>query len=82
MLLQLIQKYLEERGVYNLKIKDLRQFIQERLQEGDRAPAASTLQKIIREKFNLRYGAIQTTTLKYFEGTYQEKRLWTSRLLA
>ena len=45
-------------------------------------PTIPILHDIVHNKFNLKFGSLKTTTLKYFEGTYEEKRIWVSRLLA
>ena len=36
---------------------------------------------MIKNKFFLKYKRMKSSTAKYFEGTYAEKRLWVSRLL-
>ena len=45
-------------------------------------PCIKTLGGVLKEKFNLRYGKLETANLKYRDPTYNEKRLWVSRLLA
>jgi hypothetical protein len=47
-----------------------------------KVPSVSTLHKILREDFHLRYGKAQAANLKYRDPTFNEKRLWISRLLA
>jgi hypothetical protein len=81
LILKAITKYLDENGIYNLKLDSLRQHLVGVLPPGS-APCASTLLDILKRKFFLCFNRLQTSTTKYFEGTYAEKRLWVSRLLA
>jgi len=45
-------------------------------------PSATAVRKILREKFGLKYRAANAANTKYNDTTYDEKRLWVSRLLA
>ena len=45
-------------------------------------PCAKTLSKILNESFRLKYKHTDKSKLKYKDPTYNEKRLWVSRLLA
>lgn len=45
-------------------------------------PSATAVQTILREKFGLKYRAANAANTKYNDTTYDEKRLWVSRLLA
>ena len=76
-----IAKYLDKEGIYNVKVKDIHHHLTESMPTF-KVPSIPTLNKILTEKFYMRFGRLQTTTTKYFEGTYSEKRLWVSRLLA
>lgn len=45
-------------------------------------PSITTLHKILADKFHLKYGPLEQANLKYRDPTFNEKRLWISRLLA
>ena len=44
-------------------------------------PGLSTIKKIIKRTFHLKYASLNKANLKYRDPTYNEKRLWVSRLL-
>ena len=45
-------------------------------------PSAATLNQVLKSTFHLKYGALQKANLKYRDPTYNDKRLWISKLLA
>src|SRR5690242_5513851 len=45
-------------------------------------PTKPTLSKILHHHFKLAYGRLLHANLKYRDPTYDEKRLWISRLMA
>jgi len=45
-------------------------------------PSYATLRLIVREKFSLRYQRLNLACFKYADPSFDEKRLWVSRLLA
>ena len=44
--------------------------------------SVTTLLKILKDKFAMKYGKTQAANAKYRDPTFNEKRLWVSRLLA
>lgn len=45
-------------------------------------PSGSTILRILKETFHLKFGKASNSNPKYRDPTYNEKRLWVSRLLA
>lgn len=48
----------------------------------EKVPCVSTLKSILKSHFSLRYKKTDKSKLKYKDPTYNEKRLWVSKLLA
>ena len=44
-------------------------------------PSSVVLRKMMKETFSLKYASLEKKNLKYRDPTYNEKRLWVSRLL-
>ena len=47
-----------------------------------KVPSVATLLKILKAKFAMRYGKSQAANVKYRDPTFNERRLWVSKLLA
>jgi hypothetical protein len=77
----IIEEYYNLHGIYEPTIGMIQAYISERFPE-QRAPCKSTIGKIVKNDFHLRYKKLNTANFKYLDPTYNEKRLWTSRLLA
>ena len=80
--MQHIHQYIEVNGIYDLKVRELGRYLEQKMPESMKVPSASTLERIIKDKFCLKFTNVPTTCLRYHEDTFEEKRLWTSRLLA
>lgn len=80
-ILNAIANYLKIKGVLNIKLKELYEYVKKELPLECTAPSISTLNRIVKQKFFLKFKRMKTTTAKYYESTYAEKRLWVSRLL-
>ena len=45
-------------------------------------PSISSVRKILKEKFGMSYRSANAANIKYNDTSYDEKRVWVSRLLA
>ena len=87
MLLDEIQKYIEVRGIYDFTSLQIQQHLM-KVKQGDPSlkqlivPSDKTILKILKEHFHLKFGKMHTANLKYRDPTFNDKRLWVSRLLA
>ena len=45
-------------------------------------PSTVTLRKIMKKEFNLKYKRVEKANAKYRDPSFNEKRLWISRLVA
>ena len=80
-ILNLVQTFFNSHGFYNLTTLDIQNFLRTKLNKSE-VPALSTLRRMLRRHFHLKYGSYDKANVKYRDSTYNEKRLWTSRLLA
>lgn len=48
----------------------------------DQVPSIVTICKIIKERFNLKYKKLDKANTKYRDDTFNDKRVWISRLMA
>ena len=80
-LLGLIKKRIEEVGLYNTTTPKLRQHLLQVL-PSEKVPSLSTIHKILRQSFRLRFRKTNLSKFRYRDPTYNEKRLYVSRLLA
>jgi hypothetical protein len=76
-----ILKYIELHSYSKMNLKALREFLLGEL-DPKRVPSLPTISKIIKEDFHLKHCTFQGSMHKYQDPTYNEKRLWISRLLA
>lgn len=78
---ELTKNYIEETGIYKTKIRHLKEYIQNKLDDGIRAPSNSTLSKILREVFHQYYRKDTAANSKYRDTIYNSKRVWISRII-
>lgn len=76
-----ILAYIEEHGFYDLKCRTLREYVLTKVAES-KVPSLSNLRILLRDSFHLRKYKFSGSQYKYRDPTYNEKRLWVSRLLA
>ena len=76
-----IEKYLDTNGYYRASIPLIQNYLSKVLSPSD-LPCKSTISSIMRKSFHLKYASLHKANLKYRDPTYDEKRLWVSRLLA
>ena len=57
-------------------------YLQSRLPSDCGVPNLNTIQRILREHFHLSFKSASPAMVRYLDPTYNEKRLWVSRLLA
>ena len=82
MLLDIIQEYLVQNGIYKTRLKHLRDHIQSKLPLHIKAPAFSTLSQILREVFHQQFKKEDLACVRYRDSIYNQKRLWISRIVA
>ncbi|CDW90737.1 UNKNOWN [Stylonychia lemnae] len=86
LLLDAIERFIQLFGIYDITAAKLHAYLgdlkhQNELPVEVHIPSKNTLLKILNETFHLRYGHLQAANLKYRDPTYNNKRLWISRLL-
>ena len=72
---------MDANGFYTLTLKELHSHLIKVLDQS-KVPCESTLSKTLKEFFHLSFGSLMQASLKYNDPTFNEKRLWISRLLA
>lgn len=78
---ELICTYLRSNGIYGTTLSKLKAFVREK--RPDTAPPSScTMAKVLKQVFHLRYAKTIPANVKYRDPTYNEKRLWVSRIMA
>jgi DNA-binding transcriptional regulator LsrR (DeoR family) len=80
-LLKEMQLFFEENGFYHSTSQEVRNYLLTKLPE-QQVPSTVTLRKIMQDKFNLKYSRVEKANAKYRDPSYNEKRLWISRLVA
>jgi hypothetical protein len=79
-LLNHIEKYFEINGFYNSTTQQIKNHLLTVMPKQE-VPSVTTIQKILKIQFHLKYSALDKGNLKYRDSTFDEKRLWVSRLL-
>ena len=77
---QLVHSYIEAEGIYNLKCGQIQESLGLSLQS--KAPSLGTIAHILKHDFHLRYQRVEGALVHYKNPQFDEKRQWTSRLLA
>jgi hypothetical protein len=80
-LLKEIQSFFNENGIYQFTSNELRIHLLSKLPESQ-VPSAKVIREIIQDKFKLKFSRLDKANTQYRNAKYNEKRLWTSRLLA
>jgi hypothetical protein len=75
-----IASYLENTGIYELKLLTLKQDLLTKLPPLQ-VPGNSTLSKILRNDFRLSYRRLSHVNIRYRDPDYDDKRLWIARLM-
>jgi hypothetical protein len=78
---EVIAGYIKSHGIYDTKLSHLRAHIAKAIPKTT-PPCESTLSIILKRIFHLKYKKINPANYKYRDPTFNEKRLWVSRLLA
>jgi hypothetical protein len=78
---EVISSYVKKYGIYNTKLSHLRSHIAKAL-PAKPPPCESTLSIILKKTFHLKYKKLNPANYRYRDPTYNEKRLWVSRLMA
>jgi hypothetical protein len=76
-----MERYFETHGIYNHSSHEVRNYLLEELEE-HKVPSLVTVRRIMKLKFNLRFKKLDKANTKYRDSSYNEKRLWVSRLVA
>ena len=80
-LLQEMENYFKKNGIYSCTSQDIRNYLLEKLPE-EQVPSVCIIRKIMKSKFNLKYKKLDKANVKYRDSTYNDKRMWISRLMA
>lgn len=85
--LELIQEFLNENGIYSTTAARLHTHLQTKKSSNAqyselKVPCLSSLRRVLKEHFHLRFGKSLAANIKYRDPEYNEKRLWVSRLLS
>jgi hypothetical protein len=80
-ILEEMQRYLEAHGFLNQTLQNIKNYLVEKLPPS-LLPSNTTIAKMLRHKFHLRYGSFDKANVKYKDATYNDKRKWISKLLA
>ena len=78
-LLQRISKAVESVGLHRLSLAKVHRLLT--VDQSGNVPSTTTLSKILREHFLLRFRATNAAHIKYNDTEYDLKRVWVSRLL-
>ena len=81
MLLELTTEFIKAQGIYNVSSVKLRAHLLTKLPP-HRVPSTVTLWKVLRRTFSLRFRYTNLSKYRYRNPTYNEKRLFVSRLLS
>ena len=76
-------KAVEVVGLHRLNLSKVNKYLAADThgEQGSRTPSPSTLRKILREHFLLRFRPTNAAHVKYNDTEYDSKRVWVSRLL-
>lgn len=77
-----IAQSIEEQGIHNLAVANVFSYLQKHLPIGHRIPSETSIRAILKKHFHLKFKASKAQMVRYLDPTYNEKRLWVSRLLA
>jgi hypothetical protein len=81
-LLERISKAVESIGLHRLNLSKVHRFLTTDPEgQSGRVPSTTTLRKILRDQFLLRFRPINAAHIKYNDTEYDSKRAWVSRLL-
>lgn len=87
LLLKAISTVIESLGIYHMNVKKVRSELNElkssALEYSQlKIPSSSTVLRILKSTFHLKFGKADKANPKYRDPSFNEKRLWVSRLLA
>jgi hypothetical protein len=80
-LLAAIEEFFDKNGYYTASVQQIKNYLLSVLDENE-VPGVSSIAKIIKKTFHLKFASLNKANLKYRDPTYNEKRKWVSRLLS
>jgi len=79
-LIEEMSKHFDNVGIYQENSLQIRSHLLT-VMPAEQVPSVPVLRSIMKEKFHLRYKGLEKANLKYRDPVYNEKRLWTSRVM-
>lgn len=84
--MELMTSAIREIGYENLKVDGLRNHLLKEIESNRKlrhihVPSKSKILSLLKESFKLRFGHFNNALIKYHDPTFNEKRLWVTRLL-
>ena len=73
---------IEAIGFHNISALSIERHFKSNLLPGIRVSSLSSIKVILKKHFRLRFKAAKPAMVKYIDPTYNERRLWVSRILA
>ena len=73
---------IEAIGFHNISALSIERNFRSNLLPGIIVPSLSSIKAILKKHFHLRFKAAKPAMVKYIDPTYNERRLWVSRILA
>jgi len=81
-ILQCMRSCLEEESIHHVTVARLFAYLSSHLPMDVPTPGQTSIKAMLKRHFHLKYKAVSPAMVRYIDPTYNEKRLWTARLLA
>lgn len=81
-ILDCIHQSLEALGIHQVTVAEIFRYLQTHLPSDQRVPSVTTIGLMLKKHFHLRFKTQPPAMVKYLDPTFNERRLWASRLLA
>ena len=82
MILDCVKQAIKSIGIYNITIGRIYTYLNSALSPDIPIPKTDSIKLILNRHFHMRYRLLDPASSKYYDPTYNEKRLWTARLLS
>jgi hypothetical protein len=73
---------MEEQGIHKITLMSVYAYLKSHLPLEVQHPGMQRVQKLMKSRFHLKFRAASPAMVRFLDPTYNEKRLWVSRLLA
>ena len=81
-IVECMQACMEEQGIHKITLASVYAYLKSHLPLEVRHPGMQRVQKLMKSRFHLKFRAASPAMVRFLDPTYNEKRLWVSRLLA